>query len=92
MIEKVKAVFTRPVRLWLYGIGVAVQGVLIIRGVVNVEEAGAWFGVLAAVLGFTESGMAALNAREPKLPLHYVDRGSGGWSRYQIEDLEETDG
>lgn len=61
-------VFTRSRRLWLYGIGVAAFGVLIVRGAVGLEESGSWLLLLAAVLGLQQSGMAALNARRPKPP------------------------
>lgn len=65
MIEKVKAVFTRPVRLWLYGIGVAAVPLSTIYGVLTVEQGGAWLVFAGAVLGTSELGMAALNARKP---------------------------
>lgn len=66
MIEKVKAVFTRPVRLWLYGIGFAGFGVLGVYGAVNLEQSAMWLLLLGAILGMQETGMAALNARKPR--------------------------
>lgn len=56
-------VFPRAVRLWLYGIGVAAFGVLLVYQLVNLEQAGAWLALVGAALGLGESGMAALNAR-----------------------------
>lgn len=64
----VSRVFTRPVRLRLYGIGFAGFGVLLVYGLVNLEESAAWLMLLGAVLGLTETGMAALNTRRPKDP------------------------
>lgn len=63
--EKIAAAFPRPVRLWLYGIGVATFGVLIVYAVVNLEQAAAWLLLVGSVLGLSETGMAALNARRP---------------------------
>lgn len=67
--ERLKAWFPRPVRLWLYGVGVAVFGLLLVYGIVNLQQAGAWLLVLGAALGLQQSGMAALNTRRPKPPL-----------------------
>lgn len=64
----VARVFTRPVRLWLYGIGVAAFGVLFVYGLVSLEQTAAWLLLVGAALGLQQSGMAALNARRPKPP------------------------
>lgn len=65
--RRVARLFPRPVRLWLYLVGVAAFGVLFVYSVVNLEQAAAWLGLISAVLGIGETGMAALNTRKPRL-------------------------
>lgn len=71
-VAAVARVFTRPVRFSLYSIGVAAFGVLLVYGLVNLQQTAAWLVLLSAALGLPVSSMAALNARRPS------DRVNGG--------------
>lgn len=44
-------VFQASTRLWIYGISVAVFGVLTVYNIVNLEEAAAWTTLASAVCG-----------------------------------------
>lgn len=48
-------------RLWLYGVILAVLGLLVVYGIVNIEQASAWAIVAAAALGIGGVALAARN-------------------------------
>lgn len=47
-------------RLWLYGIAIAVAGLLVGYGILTVEQGGLWLAVIGAILG-TGNAVAARN-------------------------------
>lgn len=62
-MTRLAAVFTPAVRRWLYGVGVAAVPLLVVYGVVNVEQGAAWVAFLGALVGMPLLGMAAANVR-----------------------------
>lgn len=49
---------SEPVRLYLYTVGVAVEGVLVARGVITGNDAPLYVGLLVAVLGLPATELA----------------------------------
>jgi hypothetical protein len=49
---------SEPVRLYLYAVGTAVEGVLVARGVITGNDAPLYVGVLVAVLGLPATELA----------------------------------
>lgn len=48
------------VRLWMYGVAVAVAALLIGYGILTIEQGGLWLAVIGAILG-TGNAVAARN-------------------------------
>lgn len=70
-----KALRSNPVRTYLYSVGVAVDGVLVARGVITDNDAPLYVGLLATVLGIpavelTRSKVIPANGSTGAVPVY----------------------
>lgn len=71
-----KVIPNPEVRKWMYGVGVAVSGILIGYGIMTTEEAGWWLILVGALFGFNEF-TANRNTPDPNEDLFEIDESEG---------------
>jgi len=59
---------TEPRRAYIYRVALAVMALLVLYGLVGVDEAPAWIVVIGAVLGVGTTGLATLNTSTKTRP------------------------
>lgn len=57
-MDKIVAIFaSRDVRGWIYNVTIAALAVLMVYGLLNGEQAAAWLGLVAAIVGMARANL-----------------------------------